>query len=85
MAHTLTWNANAIDHINVNGITVSQPYTLQDGDVIEVYALRYSDYWCTVSDSDGGTMLANSIEDNTCSLSDTDLYINYLSHGGGSN
>jgi len=84
MAHTLTWNANAIDHIDVNGITVSQPYNLQDGDVIEVYALLNTTHWCTVSDSNGGTMLANSLDGNTCSLSNTDLYIN-LSQGGGSN
>lgn len=85
MAHTLTWNTYGIDNVNVNGVAVSQPYTLQNGDVIEVYTSMSYGWHLDVYTSSNGTLLTTSVETSSFSASDTDLYLVLASPGGGSN
>ena len=87
MAHTLTWDTTYISRVNVNGVSVSQPYTLQDGDTIEVYYLSpipFGISW-VVLDSPEGNYLGSTFDGSTWSLSNTNLYIQGVSAGGGSN
>lgn len=79
MSHYLTWDSGNITDVKVNGTSVSQNYQLQDGDVIEAYAILLPSYVIYVNNEQQGN--------STISKSDCDIYIDYVFGGssGGTN